>query len=645
MKNNLSALILILVFVFYVQSLQADDQGQPQKLHHEIVVTATRLETPVKETASAITVLKTELLSPLRNFQPEALFSQAPGVFYLQTGSTGGAGSLFIRGGNSEHTLFMIDGLEINDPISPSRSFNFSLFNLSLIDRIEILRGPQSPLYGSDALAGVVNFVTADPGKKGAEIFGSYGSLKTWRGNFRLSQTTDRFSYQLEVSSFNTAGISSASENYPGNSEPDGYNQQSLALKLRYKLTDSISLSWQTRALESRADLDSFGGPYGDDPNYTQKTRFLFSRAELNGFFFNHRWEQKLIFGLESSRRDNRNDPDDFHPGESETAFYHGRFFKIDWQNNLYLSSSQTLVLGFEYKKESGQSDDTYISPWGIYESNFPDKKAGVAAFYAQDQWKPWNRLSLTSGFRFDHHQQFGSALTYRIAANLEFPEIEARIKATLGTGFKAPSLYQLYAPASFYGPIGNPDLKPERNIGWDLGLEKYFSEKLFFSLTYFHTRYQNLIQFYFGSGYANVGKALTRGVEATLDIIPAAGFDCHLNWTHLQAKDLDTGSHLLRRPRDTGSLSLNYQRGRAQLAAEFYYLGSRLDVDYSSFPPSTVRLQQALLTNLSLSYGLNQKTVLFFQISNLFNTRYELIYGYGMPGTTISTGFRLKLF
>jgi vitamin B12 transporter len=645
MKKNLSALIILSLIVFLVPYLQADDQNQPEKIHHEIVVTATRLETPVKETASTISVIKVELLSPLRNFQPEMLFSRVPGVFYLQTGSTGGTGSLFIRGGNSEHTLFMIDGIEINDPISPSRSFNFSLFNLSLIDRVEILRGPQSTLYGSDALAGVVNFVSAEPDKKGAEVSGLFGSLKTWQGNLRLFQSTDKFSYQVEVNSLATAGISSANKNYPGNSEPDGYNHLSLALKLKYNLRKWLSLNWQSRALEARADLDNFGGQYGDDPNYTQKTRFLFNRAELTGFFFNNRWQQKLIFGLESTRRDNRNNPDEFHPDESETGFYHGLFSKLDWQNNFYLSSNQTIIFGFEYKKESGRSADTYINQWGTYESNFPDKNAALDAFYAQNQLKLWNKFSITSGFRLDHHHNFGSALTYRIAGNLELSEIDSRIKATLGTGFKSPSLYQLYAPTSYYGPVGNPDLKPERNLGWDLGLEKNFSEKLLFSLTYFHTRYQNLIQFYFGSGYANIGKALTEGIEVSLNLVPAAGLDCHLSWTHLQAKDLDTRSQLLRRPRDTGYLSLNFQKKAVRSSVEFYYLGSRLDVDYSSFPPLAVKLGRAIVANVFLTYDLNHSIALFFKIDNLFNTKYELIYGYGTPGTTISTGFRLKLF
>lgn len=645
MKKSFSTLCLLLFFVFSGPYLMSDDQNQPQKIHHEIVVTASRLETPLKKTASAISVIESELLSPGRKFQPEMIFSHVPGVFYLQTGSAGQAGSLFIRGGNSEHTLFMIDGIEIHDPISPSRSFNFSLFNLSLIDRIEILRGPQSPLYGSDALAGVVNFVSAKPEKNGAEVYGSLGSLKTWQAALRLFQTKDKFSYQFEVNSFETAGISAANKKYPGNSESDGSRQLSLALKLKYNLRKDLSLSLQSRALEVRADLDNFGGPYGDDPNYTQTTKFLFNRAELNGFFFNHRWEQKLILALESTRRENQNNPDEFHPEESQTGFYRGQFFKLDWQNNLYLSASQTIIFGFEYKKESGQSEDIYVNQSTIYESLFPDRSTGLLAFYAQEQLNLRDRFSLTSGFRYDRHQNFGPALTYRIAGNLDLPEISARIKATLGTGFKSPSLYQLYAPSTFYGPIGNPDLKPERNLGWDVGVEKNLSQKMLLSLTYFHTHYHNLIQFYFGSGYTNIGEALTGGIEASVDFIPAAGFDCRLSWTYLQTKDLQTGKELIRRPHHTAYLSLRYQNKPIRLGVELYYLGPRYDVDYSSFPASTVSLDRAIISNAFINYDLSHRMSIDFKIDNLFNSAYELIYGYGTAGTTISAGFRLKLF
>jgi len=645
---HLSATLLFLGSLGFISCLftplRADDQAQPPKIQHEIVVTATRLETPVKETASAISLVRIENLPPAAAIRPEIIFMGVPGVFFLQPGLAGGAGSLFIRGANSEHTVFMIDGLELNDPISPSRSFNFNLFDLSLIDRVEVLRGPQSTLYGSDALAGVVNLITAEPERNEMAISGLFGSRSTGLGNLRLARVQKNFSFLLETNSFTTAGISAASSYYPGNTENDGYNQQSLALKLSYCLSPSFRLSWQTRGLLSRADLDAFGGPYGDDPNSLQKSKFIFNRLELNGFLWQHRWEQKLVFGFEASRRDYDNPADEAHPSEAESGLYKSRMFKVDWQNNFFISSSNTLVLGADFRKEQGSSFYVYSSPWGDYESSFPQKSATLLGLYLQDQWKLWNRLSLTAGLRSDYHQRFGQAATFRTAACLDLPEIKARLKATVGTGFKAPSLYQLFAPASIFGPIGNENLKPERNTGWDAGVEKEIGERLSLSLTYFETRYRNLIQFYFSSGYQNVGQALSRGLEASLQANLLQSLSFRVSWTHLRARDLDSGTPLLRRPENTFHFDLTYTPRALKLAAELNYLGSRFDVNYSSYLAETVKLKPAAIANLLLNYELIQPLALFLHIQNLLNTRYELIYGYGSPGTTISTGFKLKL-
>ncbi len=624
--------------------LRADDQTQPPKIQHEIVVTATRLETPAKKTASAISLVRIENLPPAAAIRPEILFSGVPGIFFLQPGLAGGTGSLFIRGANSEHAVFMIDGLELNDPISPSRSFNFNLFDLTLVDRVEILRGPQSTLYGSDALAGVVNFITAEPEKNETTVSGLFGSHRTGQGNLRIVRVKNNFSFLLETNNFTTAGISAASRSYPGNTENDGYSQHSLALKLSWRLSPSFRLNFQTRGLISRVELDSFGGPYGDDPNSLQKSRFIFNRLEINGFLWQHRWEQKLVFGFEAGRRQNDNQADEAHPAESESALYRSKIFKIDWQNNFFLSSGQTLVLGADFRQEQGSSFYLYSSPWGDYESSFPNKSASLLGLYLQDQWKLWKRLALTAGLRSDHHQRFGAALTFRTAVCLDLPEIKTRLKTTLGTGFKAPSLYQLYAPADYFGPIGNENLRPERNTGWDAGVEKEIGERLSLALTYFETRYRNLIQFNYGSGYLNVGRASSRGLEASLQANLLQPLSFRASWTHLRSRDLDSGSPLLRRPENSLHLDLTFVQRALSIAAELNYLGSRFDINYSAYPAETVKLKPAALVNLLLNYELKPQLTVFLHIQNLLNTRYELIYGYGSPGATFTTGFKLKL-
>jgi len=246
---------------------------------------------------------------------------------------------------------------------------------------------------------------------------------------------------------------------------------------------------------------------------------------------------------------------------------------------------------------------------------------------------------------RFDHHQNFGPAATFRLAANLDWPEQELRLKFTLGSGFKAPSLYELYAPPDNLGPIGNMSLEPEKNLGWDAGVEKSFFNHLTLSLTYFETRFRHLIQFYYGTGYQNLGRARTRGLEVSLKAVPIKNLDLTASWTHLQARDLDHQTDLLRRPKNTFYANLNFSRKAVRISSEIYYLGQRYDLDYSSYPNQEVCLQSAFLVNLLVSYELKSTMSFFLRGDNLFDTRYEMVYGYGSPGATISTGFRLKLF
>ncbi|HRD01408.1 MAG TPA: TonB-dependent receptor [Candidatus Saccharicenans sp.] len=643
MKKGLSALLFSGLLLTAISSLSADDEKQQEKIHHEILVTATRLETLSSEVASAATVVRVESLTPVSLTQAQNLFARVPGIFFLQTGLSGGTGSVFIRGANSEHTLFMLDGFELNDPISPARSFNFNLFNLGLIDRIEVLRGPQSSLYGSDALAGVVNLISTEPKKNQLELSGLYGSYKTFKGDLRLAQVKKNLFYLLEFNSDDSGGISQASSAYSGNNESDSYTQQSLAFKFKYRPGENFNLSWQARALTARAELDAFGGPGGDDPNSVQKSTFFFNRLELDGFFFNHRWEQKLVLGFQAGRRRNDNPADEFHP-EIEEARYKSQFFKLDWQNNLYLTLNHLLIFGFEEKLEQGSSNYSYLSSWGDYQSDFPRQSASLASFYLQDQWRPWSQLSLTSGVRFDHHQKFGPALTFRLAANYDWSEQQTRFKFTLGSGFKAPSLYELYAPPDNLGPIGNMSLEPEKNLGWDAGLEKIFFDHLTLSLTYFETRFRNLIQFYYGTGYQNVGQARTKGLELSIKTAPLKNLELTASWTHLQARDLDHQTDLLRRPKDTFYGNLNFSRKAVRISSEVYYLGQRYDLDFSSYPNREVCLRSAFLVNFFVSYDLKSTTSFFIRGDNLLGTRYEMVYGYGSPGTTISTGFRLKL-
>jgi len=279
--------------------------------------------------------------------------------------------------------------------------------------------------------------------------------------------------YSLGLSYARTTGFSAASDRYAGNSERDGYRNLTLSGRFGLALRKDINLDVTVRSVSARTAIDNFGGPYGDDPNSRQDYGSTLARVQARGLFLNSRWEQKLSVSWTRSDRRLVNLPDGSHPLESENGTYGGQLIKLDWQNNFFLGPSQILTAGAELGREEGRSDYISEGSAGAYESSFPSQRAGAAGFYIQDQWKVRGSIFLAAGARLDIHSRTGTALTFRLAPAWVIEATGTKFKATLGTGFKSPSLYQLFAPPTAWGPVGNIGLRPERVTGWDAGIEQ----------------------------------------------------------------------------------------------------------------------------------------------------------------------------
>jgi vitamin B12 transporter len=617
---------------------------------YEIVVTATKIEAPEREVASSITVItRQELLRTGRSSVLDAL-RDVVGLAVTQNGGPGSAASLFIRGANNEHTLVLLDGLELNDPINPSRSYDLAHLSLNQVERVEVLRGPQSPLYGSDAMGGVVNIITRrGRGRPRLSLSGSAGTYETWNGDMALSGSSGRADYSLGFSYARTSGISAADAADSGNTESDGYRNLTLAGTFGYALRDNMDLVLTVRSVRTRTEIDDFGGPYGDDVNNVQDYGSTLARAEVRGLFLGNRWEQRLSVAWIRSDRTLLNPPDDAHPLDSESGSYGSRNARLDWQNNIFLGASQTLTAGLELGREEGWSDYTSESAYGPYDSSFPDQTARAAGFYVQDQWKIRGAFFLAAGGRLDLHSRTGTALTYRIAPAYVVSRTGTKLRATLGTGFKAPSLYQLYAPPTSWGPVGNMNLAPERVTGWDAGIDQDFlGNRLRLGLTYFRNAFRNLIDFDYVLGYVNIGRARTSGVEISAESRPlglGGPLTLRAAYTRLAARDEVSGTPLLRRPRDKFSADLQARfRDRFDLAASFLYIGERSDRDFGTTPYETVTLPAYVLVGASASASLRSGIDLFVRLENILNARYEMVWGYGTPGFTLNAGIRLTL-
>ena len=642
MKGLISILLSLTLFILFPVSLFAQEK---EVILEKVVVTATRVETPMEEIASSVTVISSKEIERKQKTTVLEVLKGLPGLDVVQNGGVGGATSIFLRGANSEHTLVMIDGVEVNDPISPGRSYDFAHLTVDNIERIEVIRGPQSTLYGSDAIGGVVNIITKKgEGKPKFFLSTEGGSFTTFREATGISGGNKWVNYSFALSRFDTEGISTASKK-DGNYERDGYENTSLSAKLGFKPMDNLGIDFILRYMDAKTELDNFAGVGGDDPNYVQKSNQFLFKTQVGLSLFDQVWSQKLGLALNDHNRDIKNKKDSQHPFDYEKGRYDGQLLKFDWQHHLQLHKTNALMFGLEYEREEGKSKYYWESLWGPGQSIFPKKTANIKGYYIQDEIKLWDRLFATLGIRIDDHSRFGSETTYRVAPAYLIKETDTKIKGTFGTGFKAPTLYQLFAPATLWGPIGNKDLKPEKSKGWDFGVEQnFFKNRVTLGATYFRNDFKDLIQFDWGQGYINIAKAKTEGVELFASAKPIDDLTLRINYTYTDTEDKTTGEALIRRPKNKIGFDINYHflnNGNVNLGV--IYVGKRDDLDFSISPSRRVKLDQYTLVNLAVSYDITKNFQLFGRVENLLDKEYEEVKGFGTPGLSFFGGMKLS--
>ncbi len=644
MQHKFLAVVLVSAFI-PIALCAGQDNTEKTDLHHEIVITATRIETPAKEIATSVTVITRQELEQTKKTTLIEALQEVLGLSILQSGPLGSSASVMIRGANSEHTLVMIDGVEVNDPITPSRTYDFSHIKVEGIERIEILRGPQSPLYGSDAMAGVINIITQKGlGKPRFHLSSLGGSYRTFSGTAGLTGSTEKLHYSFWTSSLTSQGFSAANAALEGNTEADGYKNLSFSARAGYKASDNIDLDFSARFIDTKSDIDNYGSAFGDDPNNIQTYDSLYFKGHIRGLFLKNRWEQKWTISHVNSNRETENPTDEQHPFDSDRSRYKSRLYKLDWQNNFFLHKSITLTFGAEYQQEQGESSYQSESIWGPSRSFFPLKKAHNTGIYIQDQMRLKGMFFLTAGIRLDSHSQSGSSTTYRIAPAFFIQQTNTKLKATYGTGFKSPSLYQLYAPGNAWGPIGNENLEPEKTTSWDVGIEQIFwNGKILFTGTYFFSQFENLIDYDFTQGYINIARASSKGVEFLLKYAPSENFAISASYTHTTARDKKTNEALLRRPRDKFTASLNLRfLAKGHFVLSIIHLGVRADQEWIDWISTRVQMGSFTLLNAAVSYDILPTIQLFLRLDNILDQQYEMIKGYGTPGFSAYGGFKI---
>ena len=623
--------ILLSAMPGFAQETQDTADQAPRYILDTVVVTGHKIETPLRQVSSSIAVITAEdIVRSSKNTVAEVL-RDVGGLSVAQNGGAGRYASVFLRGAESAYTLFLIDGVEINDPMSPGRSYNSAHMAVDQVERIEVLYGSQSTLYGSDAIAGVVNIITKrgeGPLKIDASIEGgALGTIKTRAG---LSGGTSDYRYAIDGSFLNISGISS---NALGNMEADGYRNTTLGGRFGATPAAGASVDLTVRYTDGRADIDNGIGPNGDDPNRTNTSRQLYVRPSATLELWSQRWKQTLGYSLVDHRREDDN-PVDANQEMASNSTYDARLHKVDWQHTLLLAEGNTVVFGAETESEQGESEST-----GPFSSKFERRTARMTGVYLQELLQYGDALFAAAGIRVDHHDRFGSEFTYNLAPNLFLEETGTRIKGAYGTGYKAPSLFQLYSS------YGDSTLQAGSSRSWEAGIEQYLADqRLAAGVTYFKNTYDNMVGWDgTTSSYMNVVSASSRGMELTGRYAGFAGTSLRAYYTFTDSKEHETDEQMLRRPRHSGGVVLDQRvRPGIDLNLSYRFSGKRRDYDFSTWPAAPVTLGGYGIVNVAASWKITPNIQVFSRIDNLFNTEYEEILGYGTAGISGYLGIRV---
>jgi vitamin B12 transporter len=632
------------IFLIYLLIISSKFYSQNDLINtelNEIIVSANKYETSLFNTANSVSVITSDDIQKMQSNSVVEVLKSIPGLSISEQGGTGKLASVFMRGANSNFVLVMIDNVEINDPSSANNAFDFSSLQVNDIDKIEIVRGPQSTLYGSEAVSGVINILTkTGKGSPGVNIKGEGGSNNFYNGNISSSGSINRLSYFGNFSRIQTDGISSIKGT---NFEKDGFSENSAFIKLGYEFNKSTDVNFSYKLNKSNTDLDQSESG-GDDPNFTS----VFESHLFSGKFKTSFFDENLETSFQASFFKNTITADDkvdnLRPLTSSYSFYDGRRTFFNWQNNLKFLKNNIITLGIDSK--SDQASSVYISEseYGPFNSEFPKEKITTTGIYLQDLIS-YKNFSSTFGYRFDYNEKFGNVSTFRIAPMFFIEASFTKIKGTFGTGFKAPSLFNLFAP--YYGNI---DLKPEKSSGWDLGFEQFLlNNKVSFGITYFKTDFEDMLGYDENFKTININKAKSSGIEITLQIYNVENFSIDANYTFNKSNDIssaeDENLQLIRRPKNYFSLNMNYEFSKTlNFGLALTHAGERFDNDFSAYPTQRVSLKSYTLVDVKASYQVTEYLKLFGRIENLFDTEYENIIYYGTLGRSAYFGFDVNL-
>ncbi len=607
LRRFLMRFYLILFLSIFSLFSSALAQVEEKRIHEYVFVSANRFEELIVEVPFTVEIIdEKDILSGGFKYLDEVLRSVS-GLEIAQTGSKGHLSSAFLRGSNTNHTLILLDGVPLNEP--SSYSFDLSKIPLQSVERIEILKGPQSAIWGTDAVGGVINIITKK--RKGFSGELGYGSDRTVNSSIYGSSEVSKFILGSSFNYFSTKG----------NFENDDFKSKEISMRLGRNFENGeIAVFWRRNDSETGIPFN-MGLP-------SLKRREKISK---NIFHIPFKWKIKsreLAVDLSFlERKYDFNDPED--PWGYSKSLTRSKVGRLDIYSRIPIFSKNTLFMGFE-----GIFSEVFDEgPWGV---NLDWEKVNERAIFISDFWKPFDNLVFEGGLRVGWNSQYGSHISPRIAGSFILPQ-NLRVRLSWGKGFRAPTTLE------FAGPFGKRDLKPEKVRGWEVGLDQsLFQGKFIWNISYFDNKFSDLISFdYSNFKMANLKSASSKGVELTFSLLPFSNFSLESSYTYLKTGD-QNGEPLLRRPKNSFSASLRWSPIDKLNIYIFHEIrGRRRDIDELTY--NYVENPSFYRTNLNLRLKINPHFYLSISVNNVFNRKIEEIYGYPSPDRSVLINLEVK--
>ena len=613
------ALTLLLVLLV-VHGEAAADTSRPED---PVVVTATKSETPQERLGAAVTVITEQEIKEKNYITLEDALRPVPGVEIQRSGGLGKTAAIRIRGASTQQVQVMVDGMRVKSPTLGQTELTD--IPLDAIDRIEIVRGPQSTLHGADAIGGVVNIITKKgEGPPSGAVRVEAGTFETYREQAAISGSWRDFSYMLSGSHYDTRGFL----------KNDDATQSAIVGRLDYAFPWAATLTLSGSYVKTLTDLPIFStDPTVFDPNQQQQSETYFYN-----FLYKQQvtewWHTSMRYGQWWNNSGYQNPPIPFD--FTTISQINTRRREFEWLNTLQTGRWNTLTLGAEHRNEAGRNRFVFR------------QETNVVSGFAQDELRLFDRVILGGGLRYEDNDSFGDSLTGRASFAILIRETGTKIRGAWGQGFRAPTINDLFFPG-----FGNPNLKPETSESYEVGVDqKLWQNRARFGATFFHNQFSDLIQFVsvpntFIFLPENVGRAVTEGVESYAELDPFDWLSLYINYTYTDSEDLATRKPLRRIPKHRWNAGATFTYDRLQVFLETTSSTRQFELPVATtgknYNPGYFRIDLGGSFRLVGRKGVMERLDLIARFNNITDESYEEALGFPAPGFNTMIGLRAE--